>query len=99
RAEAPPALVTTAIVEEALHWLPGARAGEAPGASAAPGRGEGPPERILLAEDNADMRAYLGRLLGRRWAVIPAADGHAAWEEIVRAPPDLVLADVMMPGL
>jgi signal transduction histidine kinase len=57
------------------------------------------PTRILVADDNADMRAYLVRLLGGRWRTDAVADGQAALEAIQRDPPDLVLSDVMMPRL
>ncbi len=56
-------------------------------------------ERILFADDNADMRDYVLRLLRERWAAEAVGDGLAALESIKRAPPDLVLCDVMMPGL
>jgi signal transduction histidine kinase len=55
--------------------------------------------RILVADDNADMRAYLVRLLADRWRTDAVGDGQAALEVIRRDPPDLVLSDVMMPRL
>ena len=55
--------------------------------------------RILLADDNADMRDYLRRLLGQYWTVESVADGHAALDAARARRPDLVLADVMMPRL
>jgi signal transduction histidine kinase len=55
--------------------------------------------RILLADDNADMRNYLVRLLQGRWTVEAASNGVAALEAARRSPPDLVLTDVMMPLL
>ena len=57
-------------------------------------------ERILVVDDNADMRDYLTRLLAPRYEVTTAADGAQALE-LLRAPgaPDLVLSDVMMPRL
>ncbi|MER7475944.1 response regulator, partial [Micromonospora sp. NPDC000018] len=54
--------------------------------------------RILVADDNADMRAYLARLLaGQGWRVETVGDGRQALAAIRREQPDLVLADVMMP--
>ncbi|HEV2459206.1 MAG TPA: PAS domain S-box protein [Ktedonobacterales bacterium] len=53
----------------------------------------------MVADDNADMRAYLARLLSAHWGVETAADGMAALAAASARPPDLILADVMMPGL
>ncbi|MEC4886655.1 MAG: response regulator, partial [Scytonema sp. PMC 1070.18] len=55
--------------------------------------------RILLVEDNADMRDYVKRLLERRYEVEVVADGLEALAFACDRPPDLVLSDVMMPGL
>ncbi len=55
--------------------------------------------RILLADDNADMRAYVRGLLEPHCDVQTVADGQDAIEAIRKQPPDLVLADVMMPRL
>jgi len=57
------------------------------------------PELILLADDNADMRAYVGHLLQNKYRVHAVHDGLEAVEATRRLRPDLVLADVMMPGL
>lgn len=54
---------------------------------------------ILLADDNADMRDYLRRLLLNEYEVVAVADGRSALESARRQRPDLVLADVMMPRL
>ncbi|MDQ3764324.1 MAG: SpoIIE family protein phosphatase [Actinomycetota bacterium] len=92
-------------VEEALRWLPtdGAQAGPPPdGQSFAlpnverPGTTQG---RILVADDNADMREYLQRLLGDRYTVQAVSNGRAALEAARAQPPDLVVSDVMMPTL
>jgi PAS domain S-box-containing protein len=94
-------------VEEALRWLPDEAR---PEQRAAPEllrddlvRESGAPRstsaRILIADDNADMRAYLARLLRRYWQVETVADGEAALTAARESPPDLVLNDVMMPRL
>ncbi|HZO33031.1 MAG TPA: ATP-binding protein [Chloroflexota bacterium] len=55
--------------------------------------------RLLVVDDDADLRAYVERLLSWRGQVKTAGDGIAALE-IARAwKPDLILADVMMPRL
>jgi PAS domain S-box-containing protein len=55
--------------------------------------------RILLAEDNGDMRQYIRRLLSDRYEVEMVTDGAAALAAARAFPPDLILSDVMMPGL
>jgi signal transduction histidine kinase/CheY-like chemotaxis protein len=57
------------------------------------------PERILFADDNADMREYVARLLRERWNLELASDGDEALAAIRKNPPDLLLCDAMMPGL
>jgi PAS domain S-box-containing protein len=94
-------------VEEALRWLPDETRPEQTGAaellrddlvreSSAPRTTDA---RLLIADDNADMRAYLARLLRRYWQVETVADGEAALARARQSPPDLVLSDVMMPRL
>ena len=53
----------------------------------------------MLADDNADMRQYLGRLLGERYRVHAVANGEDAVHAAREMNADLVLSDVMMPGL
>jgi DNA-binding response OmpR family regulator len=55
--------------------------------------------RVLLADDNADMREYLRRLLGKQYEVLAVADGEAALTALRRDEVDLVITDVMMPRL
>ena len=54
--------------------------------------------RIVLADDNADLRDYLSRILCERYDVEAVPDGERALEAIRLRPPELVLTDVMMPG-
>ena len=58
-----------------------------------------PKARVLVVDDNADMREYLHRLIGDYWNVETVSNGHAAYERIIEDLPDLVLTDVMMPGI
>jgi signal transduction histidine kinase len=59
----------------------------------------GPRGRLIVADDNADMREYLSRLLSPHWDTVLVPNGRAALAAALAAPPDLVLSDVMMPEL
>ncbi|HEX7240075.1 MAG TPA: ATP-binding protein, partial [Longimicrobiaceae bacterium] len=85
------------FVDEALRWLPAG----GPDPEAAPGAGaDTAGGRVLLADDNADMRDYVARLLREAgWEVEAVPDGVAALAAARERAPDLVLSDVMMPGL
>jgi PAS domain S-box-containing protein len=98
------ALGREAYVEEALHWLPSLE--PALTSATAPWPSELPDfpaveerPRILLADDNVDMREYLRTLLSPVCEVQAVPDGEAALNAIRERPPDLILADVMMPKL
>lgn len=54
---------------------------------------------VLVVDDNADLRAYLRRHLQEEYRVIEAEDGAQALRFARSSPPDLVVSDVMMPGL
>jgi signal transduction histidine kinase len=85
------------FVEEALQWLPRDAAAAAAVETAAAGPRLG---TVLLADDNADMRAYVARLLtDAGWDVVAVGDGRAALARALHDPPDAVVADVMMPEL
>ncbi|KAF1045926.1 chemotaxis protein CheB [Xylophilus sp.] len=58
-----------------------------------------PHARVLVVDDNADMRDYLARVLGLYWDVVVAHEGEEALALARSQRPDLVLTDVMMPGL
>jgi PAS domain S-box-containing protein len=111
-ADATRASSAAAYVEEAQSWLPDDRRtlvsdGTGDGTPAtterSPDTDEGSaasrPARVLVADDNADMRAYLVRLLRGRGHVEAVGDGATALEVARAWEPDLILTDVMMPGL
>ncbi|MGH9148176.1 MAG: ATP-binding protein, partial [Vicinamibacterales bacterium] len=88
----------TAFVEEAAGWLP-----RTPGTpwvqleAAMSSDNDRTRGRLLVADDNADMRDYVTRLLSERWTVEAVPDGIAALARLQEQHFDLVLADVMMP--
>jgi PAS domain S-box-containing protein len=95
-------------VEEALRWLPDANPAEGEALTSVdtlplePGAGpqvNGERPRVLLADDNADMRQYLRRVLSEHYYVEAVPDGRAALDAVKRSMPDLILSDVMMPRL
>jgi signal transduction histidine kinase len=88
------------IALEARQWLRSSTATRAVElGDATRGMAAGSGHRILVADDNADMRQYLLRLLEPHWDVDLVIDGQAALDSALARPPDLVLSDVMMPGL
>ncbi|PRY39578.1 SpoIIE family protein phosphatase [Umezawaea tangerina] len=101
------AVSTTAApyVQEALRWLPTGH-GDAALADvkapddAATASGPAVPATVLVADDNADMREYLSRLLSDAgYGVRAVTDGVEALEAVRAQLPDLVVSDVMMPRL
>jgi len=96
------------FVEEALRWLPWPASGiqpELPIDAPIPNRcrmartAADARLRILVVDDNADMRDYLVRLLGEQWDVEAVGDGDTALAAALDHPPAVVVSDVMMPGL
>ena len=87
------------FVEEALRWLPGEPAVDLPTITKSTCASAAGRPLILLADDNADMREYVHRLLAERYEVLAVANGVDALDTARERPPDLVLSDVMMPGL
>ena len=79
-------------VAEALGWLGGVEARLQ--ASHAPGT-----PRLLVADDNVDLREHVRRLLADDYEIDAVADGQAALETARRTRPDLIISDVMMPAL
>jgi PAS domain S-box-containing protein len=88
-----PASAAEAFVEEAVGLVEGPNDGETQPSTS---RSQ---HRILVADDNPDMRRYLGRLLEPHWNVEIVSNGLEALECARAQTPDLILSDVMMPGL
>jgi signal transduction histidine kinase/FixJ family two-component response regulator len=92
-----------AYVEEALYFI----SDEAATFDVIPGHAHSPGSipalrggtRVLVADDNADMRGYVRRLLGPICDVQTVANGEEALDAVRTKRPDLILTDVMMPNL
>lgn len=54
---------------------------------------------ILVVEDNDELRGFLKEQLAEKWNVLEASNGEKAWEIIQQELPDIVVSDVMMPGI
>ena len=106
RAAGPTAVGAQPFVQEALRWLPDTDPHQ-PGMSTTSSALRAPDlrfastfgSRIVLADDNADMRNYVRELLGEHYQIEVACDGEQALAAARRAPPDLLISDVMMPRL
>ena len=81
-----------AYADEGLHWLPY----ESPAVASGPATSGA---RVLIADDNPDLRTFLAGLLTPYYDVEAVADGREALAAIRARKPDLVLSDVMMPNL
>jgi signal transduction histidine kinase/class 3 adenylate cyclase len=54
---------------------------------------------VLVVDDNADMRGYLGRILQEHYSIILARDGREALQKAFDYHPELILTDAMMPHM
>ena len=88
-------LRSDAYVDETLKWLP-VNGHEVENLSSSSPQTR---PRILLADDNGDMRDYVSRLLSGKYEVETVGDGEAALQAARVKEFDLVLSDVMMPKL
>jgi PAS domain S-box-containing protein len=84
------------FADEATRW---AGAAEETAAVAEGPFEPGTRKRVLVADDNPDMRRYLTRLLAPHWEIEVVEDGLEALERARAVAPDLILSDVMMPRL
>src|SRR5262249_42854738 len=107
RRDAPVGMRGGAYVQEAVAWL-GEDGSEGDGPANAVSDNldfgglpqQGRDHLVLLADDNFDMRRYLERLLrAAGYRVQAVGDGAAALAAARKHKPDIILSDVMMPGL
>jgi len=87
-----------ASLDEAESWLDGRASESAPTSASGPAAGPKRPS-ILVVDDNADLRGYVSGLLSPQYEVTSVSNGAEALAAVKQDPPDLVLADVMMPRL
>ena len=80
------------IVIESLSWVSAAEVD-------VPAESDGARGRVLVIDDNADMRTHLRNVLGRRFDVAVASDAEGALMLIRQWQPDVVISDVMMTGV
>ncbi|MGD1347280.1 SpoIIE family protein phosphatase [Mycobacterium seoulense] len=94
RSPAGPLDESNPYVAEASQWLTPVPGRD--GSTAAPERSR---PLVLIADDNADMRHHLDRVLSAQWETVLAADGESALAATRTLRPDAVVTDVMMPGI
>lgn len=54
---------------------------------------------VLFAEDNNELRKYYKNLLSNRYKVITAKNGTQAFEIANELSPNLIISDILMPGM
>ena len=79
--------------------LPGAFVPGVPGAEAAAPSSEHPARTLLVVDDNEELRLLMSNLLSPNFRVETAADGEEALRVLSQKPVDLVVSDIMMPGM
>ena len=87
----PARLLDNPYVVEADQWVTGQHTD-----TAADGTSPARQEFVLVAEDNADMRAHLQRVLAPHWRTVLVPDGQQCLEAARKLRPDIIVTDVMM---
>jgi signal transduction histidine kinase/CheY-like chemotaxis protein len=87
-------LAGNSYVTEASQWLSDSTS--SPDAPATIGNHR---ELVLIADDNADMRDHLKRVLSPHWRTVLVSAGDSALVAARKLRPDVIVTDVMMPGM
>jgi CheY-like chemotaxis protein/anti-sigma regulatory factor (Ser/Thr protein kinase) len=90
----PAGLLDNPYVVEADQWVTPLATSSQDAAPEPDGR-----ELVLIADDNADMRTHLERVLSEHWRTVLVADGQEGIETARKLRPSVVVTDVMMPRL
>ena len=56
-------------------------------------------DSILIVEDNAELRNYIGSILEKEFTILSASNGEEALELAIHAIPNLIVSDMMMPNM
>ena len=83
----------SAFIQEAHTWIDHAEAGRVVNETSKKSH------KVLIADDNRDMREYISRLLENEFQVIAVSNGEEAFDKALSEIPDVILSDIMMPVL
>ncbi len=98
--ERAPELAAPRGAQASRQWLGSLPVADAPvPAGLGFGASEAGRPRVLLAEDNEELRSYVETMLAVHFQVVAVGDGATAYELIARERPDVVVSDVMMPEM
>lgn len=53
--------------------------------------------KVLIVEDNSDLKTFFKQELGKEYFVIISSDGEEGYEKAINTTPDLIISDVIMP--
>jgi DNA-binding response OmpR family regulator len=79
--------------------IPAAISGEESHADKLPAKRPKNSIQILVVEDNADLRHFIAGYLSESYGVIEAEDGLEGYRKAIEILPDVIISDVMMPGM
>jgi len=85
------------VIDEAVQWVRRPSEDGVTSSSSIPISSHG--SRILVVDDNEDMRSYVKGILHQFYSVLEAANAEDAHDMVFHDPPDLIICDIMMPGL